>query len=372
MTAVESSPFVFSGPAPPDDVVGRDDVIAALANRALAGRFTLLTAPRRYGKTSLVRRLQRDAHRRKELVVVVVDLLGIATTGDLAGRMAQAWTRLPAGPVEKAVRRVSRYLPQLTAAAGPVSATVHLRSAGAEADGRTLEAVLDVPYRVAEQLDRRVLVVLDEFQAVADVPRADAVIRSQIQHQTDRVAYLFCGSEQSTLHLLFDDRAAPLYGQAEPFTLRPLPPEAAGRFIDRRFAATGRGVDGVAMGELLLVAGGHPQRTMLLAHHLWEQTPPGTTADVEALEAAVGLALDRTTDEFHGVLSSLSATQRKVVRLAAWHEPWFGRAAARLKLPKSSAQSAVPALRDAGIIDADGRLVDPLLSEWIRRRDPRP
>ncbi len=39
-----------------------------------------------------------------------------------------------------------------------------------------------MPRAVAERLDRRVLVVLDEFQAIAEVERADAIIRSQIQH----------------------------------------------------------------------------------------------------------------------------------------------------------------------------------------------
>lgn len=371
MVVVESSPFVFAGPAPPDDVVGRDEVIAALTNRALAGRFTLLTAPRRYGKTSLVRRLQRDAHRGKALVVVVVDLLGIATVADLSGRMAQAWTRLPAGPVEKAVAKVGRYVPELRVGAGPVGATAQLRPDPSAAN-RTLEAVLDVPYRVAEKLERRVLVVLDEFQAVADVPGADATIRSQVQHQTDRVAYLFCGSEQSTLQLLFHDRAAPLYGQAEPFTLFPLPPDAAGPFIDRRFQRTDRRLTDSAMRLLLEASAGHPQRTMLLAHHVWEQTPAGAVAGVDEVEAALVIALERGTDEFHGVLAGLSTPQRKALRLAAWGEPFFGAAAARLQLPKGSAQSALASLRDAGLVDDDGRLVDPFLAEWLRRRDARP
>ena len=369
---VETSPFVFSGPAPPDDVVGRSEVIAALTNRALAGRFTLLTAPRRYGKTSLVRRLQRDAHRGKALVVVIVDLLGIATTSDLAGRMAQAWTRLPAGAVERAVTKVARYVPELRAGAGGVSASVQLRPVDPSTANRTLEAILDVPLQVARRMDRRVLVVLDEFQAVADVPGADATIRSQIQHQTDHVAYLFCGSEQSTLEVLFSLRSAPLYGQAEPFTLRPLAPDVAGRFVDGRFHRTGRTISADVLAALLSVSAGHPQRTMLLAHHLWEATAAGTEAGLDEFEAALGVALQRGTDEFHAVLASLNAAQRRAIRLAAWGEPFFGAAAGRMSLNKGSGQAAVKGLREAGLLFEDGGLVDPLLAEWIRRRDPRP
>ncbi len=36
-----------------------------------------------------------------------------------------------------------------------------------------------------------------------------------------------------------------------------------------------------ALAPLLDVAGGHPQRTMLLAHFLWEETPARAEADEE-------------------------------------------------------------------------------------------
>ena len=52
MIQIETSPFVFDGPAPPGDVVGRAVEVAALTDRAMNGRFVLLYAPRRYGKTA--------------------------------------------------------------------------------------------------------------------------------------------------------------------------------------------------------------------------------------------------------------------------------------------------------------------------------
>lgn len=87
---IEASPFIFDGPLPPTEVVGRDVELAALADRAARGRFTLLYAPRRYGKTSLIRRLQADAGDR-DLVVVIVDLEGCQTVDDLGRRIADAY-----------------------------------------------------------------------------------------------------------------------------------------------------------------------------------------------------------------------------------------------------------------------------------------
>ncbi|MGH7417021.1 MAG: hypothetical protein ACREKB_04505, partial [Candidatus Rokuibacteriota bacterium] len=276
---------MFEGPAPPSDVIGRDDIIAALWSRATGGRFVLLLAPRRFGKTSVVHRLRRDAQETKALAVVLVDLLGVQTVGDVVARFRAAWSDLSAGPLQKAADKALRYLPEITAGAGPVSVTARAPR-DPESATRSLEEWLRIPDRVAERLGRRVLVVLDEFQAVAAVPPVDAVIRSVIQHQRERVSYLFAGSEQSLLDALFSQRAAPLYGQAERITLPGLAAEPLGEFIDTKFAATARAVDVGAMSGLLGLAGGHPQRAMLLAHHLWEATPEGTTADHDTLVAA--------------------------------------------------------------------------------------
>ncbi|MGH9000351.1 MAG: hypothetical protein ACRDY7_13290, partial [Acidimicrobiia bacterium] len=316
------SPFVFEGPAPPSDVIGRDEIIAALWSRAVGGRFVLLLAPRRFGKTSVVHRLRRDAEDTKELAVVLVDLLGVQTIADVVARFRPAWSDLADGPLQKAADKVLRYLPELTAGVGPVSVMARAPR-DQDAATRSLEEWLRVPDRVAERLGRRVLVVLDEFQAVAAVPPVDAVIRSVIQHQRERVSYLFAGSEQSLLDSLFSRRAAPLYGQAERITLPGLDADPLGRFIDAKFAATGRAVDGPALAALLDLAAGHPQRAMLLAHHLWEHTAEGTSADPATLADAVDTALAYGEPEFTATMALLSDAQRKTLRLAAWGQPLY-------------------------------------------------
>src|SRR5687767_4426279 len=104
--------------------------------------------------------------------VVIVDLLGVQTLDDVAVRLANAWTRLPAGPLARAAAKVLPYVAGIDVAAGAVS--LRLRPPGAS-DAQTLDAVLDIPRAVAERTERRVIVVLDEFQAIAAVDRADAV-----------------------------------------------------------------------------------------------------------------------------------------------------------------------------------------------------
>jgi hypothetical protein len=369
---IESSPFAIAGPAAADDLIGRQNLLSALMDRAARGRFVLLTAPRRYGKTTLVRRLARDAAQGKDLAVVIVDLLGVQTLDDIALRMAQAWTRLPSGPIAKAVARVLPFVSGISVAGGVVGLTLQGRASAAPG---TLESVLDIPRAVAERTGRRILVVLDEFQAIAGIDRADAIIRSQIQHQTEVVSYLFAGSDQSVTEMLFTDRTRPLYGQAERITLPPFDPDALASYVEDRFAGTDRSITSAALAAYLEVVAGHPQRSMLVADAAWATVQAEGTVDLPELARGIDDAISRCADEFTVVLGLLTDAQARVARLVAWNQPLTGAAAARLSLSQGAARAAAKTLSDRGILalrDKHRAHVDPLFAEWLRRLGPMP
>ncbi|MGI8984322.1 MAG: hypothetical protein ACR2HM_07290 [Acidimicrobiales bacterium] len=213
--------------------------------------------------------------------------------------------------------------------------------------------------------------VLDTFQAIADVAHADAVLRSQIQHHRDRVSYLFSGSEQGILRGLFSERAAPLFGQAERFELGPLPQSVATDYVADQFDATGRSA-GTALGALVHAAAGHPQRLNLLAHHLWNLTPDGGQAGEDIWREAYAATLAYARPELLAVWNGIGGNHRRSLRLSAWGEPQFGAAARRLGLSGGSATAARDVLEQRSVIDTQGAIVDPLLASWIRQEHPSP
>lgn len=366
-----TSPFIFDGPLPPEDVIGREDELATIRDRAAHGRFVLLHAPRRYGKTSLVNLLAHRARADRDLSVVTVDLEGVLTIDDIARRFEHAYRSLPRTGFGRALRTA---LSALSVAGVMVSrGGISLTPRSATEAAPLLERLLALPYEAAGKMGTRVLVVLDEFQAMAPVANADAVLRSQIQHQRDRVSYLFSGSEQSLLQAIFADRARPLYGQAEQVALGPLPATVAAEMVASKFAETGRD-PGVALTSLVVTADGHPQRLGFLADALWQVTAEGEAADGSTWVAALGGALRRANAEFLAVEAGLPMTQRKVALLLALSEPPTGAAAARMGLSKGSARGALQALVGRGHAhDRDGTvvLVDPLYAAWLRNRfDP--
>lgn len=367
----ETSPFVFDKPVPPEDLIGRDDVLATIHDRAAHGRFMLLAAPRRFGKTSVVHRLVADGTVTGDLHVVPVDLLGVQSVADVTRRFARALRDLPLhGALHGALAALVRHAPDLAATIGWGAVTISARQSAVPPPEATLEALLDLPAKAAERLQATVLVVLDEFQDIDQVAGADTTIRAVIQHQK-HVSYLFSGSEPSIMEAIFADRRRALYSQAERIALGPLPDPDLGAFIEDRFAATRRRIDPDTIAAYLGFVVGHPQRAMFVAHHLWTQTPTRRAADRDRLAAAIDAALATYTYEGAQELRTLTGPQVKVCRLVAHGEPVHGAAARRLELAKSTASQSLGALRKATTIAGDPpHLIDPLFAEWLRRELP--
>ena len=105
--APEPNPFIYSHPLAPDDIIDRDAETKALLGYAVGGHYVRLYAPRKFGKTSLLRRALRDGERQEGLLPVLVDLYGVLSVSDVAIRFERAYARTLKGPLR---RRVEEFL----------------------------------------------------------------------------------------------------------------------------------------------------------------------------------------------------------------------------------------------------------------------
>ena len=365
------NPFRYSEPVPADELIDRDGEAALLVERASQGNNSRLVAPRRFGKTSLLRRALHDADR-EGWAAVYVDFFGVLTLTDIAQRIERAYAEQLSGRLASWFSGVRRMLrPTVRAGGGPVPGAVEV-TVDAQAEPPLLER-LALPRRLHERHGQRTLVVFDEFQDVlATQDRADAIIRSEIQHHGDAASYVFPGSHLGMMRELFGDRRRAFYGQAGPIELPPLPADEVAEYIAERFQRTGRSV-GWALDPLLAASNGHPQRTMLLAHALWERTPPGEAANEETWVAAEDAVARETRDELRAIWTSLKPSQRRILAAIAENTQRLYASDRRHGGSRGGAvRSAVIALADRGEIVRDERaatgyrVTDPLLARWVR------
>ena len=121
---------------------------------------------------------------------------------------------------------------------------------------------------------------------------------------------------------------------------------------------------------------GHPQRTMLLAWHLWELTPAGNTATLELAQQALADALTDRGPELESISQALSTVEQRVaVAVAHGLAPSGSRAQRATGIRnRSAAGQAANTLLERGQFtrQADGgvRLVDPLLASYLRTKHP--
>lgn len=367
------NPFIYDDPVPPDELIDRRDEVDGLVKLAEGGHNTRLQAPRRYGKTSVLRKVLAEADR-IGLRTVYVDFLLAATADEVSRRIEEAYRQSLTGSVAQLLARVTRaWRPRAKLAPGGVGGEIEYSPE--IAGTQRLADLLDLPREVFAKTNSRTLIVFDEFQ---DFLRAqgdlDGLLRTKIQTHRGCASYIFSGSEQALLEEWFSDRRRSLFDQARPLYLPPLGDEELAAYIAGWFARTNRDA-GEGLEPLLDVARGHPQRAMLLAHHLWEQTPAGGQATLDTFEHALG-AVDRETKErFEYTWQRFSTKpnqRRALLAIAQSPETLYNERTLRaFNLSKSQAQAGEKGLTAAGEVHrVDGRpqLIDPLLQRWLRLR----
>jgi hypothetical protein len=366
------NPFIYDKPLSPDQLIDRREEASRLLALAEGGHNSRLSAPRRYGKTTLLRTVIADAEK-AGLIAVYVDFSGVLTLADVAITIEEAYRLSLKGAVRRFVDDVLRTL-RPGAAVGPPAARLEIQLQADDDLLRRLHRLLDLPARVHERQGQRVLVVFDEFQEALSAGHGmDGVIRGRIQHHGDAASYIFAGSHPGLMAELFDSRERPLFGQARAVQLGPLPDPELGDFIGRAFAGSQREV-GAILEPLLDLVRGHPQRAMLVAHHLWEQVPKGGEAEEESWARALTSVFRELQEAFEYAWGNLPEGQRRVLgAVASSQASLYQRdTLKRFQLTKSSARSAATALRKRGDLEATEphglHLVDPLFEAWIRER----
>ncbi len=386
--------FPFETPIASDALIDRQDELHQLHLAATDGAHVRLAGPRRYGKTSLLLAHEQNLSQ-TGWHTVHVDFYGVTSLEEVCSRIATAYSRLKNNRIRSHLSALSSRL-GLSLSTSGVGITLGPRQHQPSHDAilTATAELLDLPLRLHEKDGAQTLVVFDEFQDLLSAGSTlDGLLRSHVQYHGGAATYIYAGSQPSLMRRLFTDRERPLYGQAEPLDLNPLPLDDVLMELTDRFAELGHD-PGEALAPLVTAAAGHPQRTMLMAHLLHrelEMRGSGRTtldADPDAdglalADAIFGLALGQTTEAHQGIWDSLSAGKKAVLAaLADGMRPTGSRATERAGLTRAALQSALRELGREGQhvsrvvtgpeTSSNWRFIDPLFARWVSLRGDVP
>lgn len=353
---MSGSPFPFHGPLRPDQVRGRDDLIDDLVERVTDRRPTVLVAPRRFGKTSVLGRVA--ALLSETTTVVHLDLYELRSWADFAARIDAALSTTR-GAARQAMDRLAA---SLQIDLGVVRAELGRRQPPpADALAANLVDIL-----VDYAKNSPTLLILDEFSSIGQVDGAAGMLRTKLQHHYQDIGLLFAGSRPSTMRLLFSAPEQPFYAQADLIDVPPLSGAALVDIVDAGFDEAPAGL----AAAIHRVTNGHPHRSMQLADAAWTllRDRAGAVDPGNVWADALAAVQQSTAAEHETRFADLSPSAQAVLRLSSTGEPLFGRAAEQLNLSASSAAGSRRSLEDVGLLHPDGSVVDPLFGDWIRRR----
>ena len=373
------NPFVYGEVIPASAFVDREDELDRLTNDLLAGQKVFLISPRRYGKSSLVRQALSAAVRRRAVAVDVTVssyssyvgfLEGYARALLVAGARPdslRAWIRDLLGPLRPEVRIDPGSRPSISF---PTVRTARDAS-------RLAEAIFALPARIAELRRKRLVVALDEFQAINGFDGHDVehALRAAIQHQR-QVGYVFSGSEPSLMERMLA-RSRPFYKAGPVMRLQKIPADRFASFVKERFTRTGFKPDAGLGAAIVELAGNLPYDVQRLAHEVWDdgRAAGRRMVGVEDLHATLRRLLNEHDAIFEAAWQRLTLPQRAALRavvLEDGRELLSGdvRARHRLSGPSSVQTSLAALVRDDFVAREHARyvVVDSLLREWVARR----
>ena len=377
------NPFVYGEVVPASAFVDRHAELKRLGEDLLAGQKVFLISPRRYGKSSLIRRALAGVERAGCLTVEV-------TVSSYSSYLAflEGYARA----VLSAETRVSRALAWIREAIGATRPEVRLEadSSGASAVAvafpavrsardvaRLAPEVFALPARLAEARSRRVVVALDEFQAIGGFNggSVEEALRAAVQHQR-QVGYVFAGSEPTLMEAMQGPRR-PFYKAGPVMRLEKIPSDLFAAFIEQRLQKTGLKAEPGLGQAIVELAGELPYDVQRLAHEVWDDARAAGSKKVglETLHATLHRLLAEHEVFFEATWQRLTLAQRGVLRALVLED---GRgllsadARQRHRLGgASSVQAALGALLKQDVVTRDHdryAVVDSLMREWIARR----
>jgi AAA+ ATPase superfamily predicted ATPase len=376
--------FPTDQPIPASQMIGRDVDVREIATAIQNATNVIVAGPRRTGKTSVCDAALVQAQS-SGFYVLAVDLFRIADASELAEAIATGVlkNRPPAHKVIVKARQFGRQALSAAQGALALKLTSELGEAveialtpglATEDPRRALTQALELPQRVALADDKRVVVLFDEFQEVANErhpygnpDQLTKQMRAIFQRST-QVSYLFAGSIEHIMRDLFapQDRAFSGFGSFH--HLREITPEDWTEGLRERFEADNCVIDDDALAHLIELGELHPRVTMLIA-----QKAHFLSVLLESREITRELVTQAYDSAYHGdaalldqMIERIRGAHKHALRIArriASHQTLTG------GMHAGEADRAIKKLLQAGMIErvarGDYRIFNPLLRRHL-------
>ena len=367
--------FVFGKTVSGDAFTDREEETKKLVSNFKYGVNTFIVSPRRWGKTSLVKRAKSIAES-PQLRVVYVDVQRCRSREEFCERFASAVLVQTASKMEEwldnAKSFLSRFSFAVNTSADPASElSLKLQLSPKE---QSMEDLLQLPERIACKKGIRVVVCIDEFQQIGlynDSAMFQTELRSVWQHH-ELTSYCLFGSKKHMMESLFDDTSKPFYKFGDIIYLQRIPTEYWVKYITGKFSIEGKTITAEQAATIVNLVDGNSSYVQQLSWYVFQRT--SNKVEEAIIKDAFQELVDQCSDVFETKTDALTAYQMNFLRALAGgiHTNLSSIPVIQQYNLGSSSNVAIikKSLIDKNLITIEGKeiyLSDPIMGAWLRQ-----
>ncbi len=373
------TPFPYHQYVTGKNFVGRRSDVTLLGNLLSQGEHVSLWEPPKTGKTSLIQQtLFTMRMAGTAFTVGQFSALNIRTAEAFLLRLGSTVLRMVATTPQEYSALVQRYLDgtHFVFDAQAFSEKNEVLSLGWEMDQADVSALLNLPFRLAQDRGDRLILIVDEFQCLDLLEDPSALLRpldASLRENKDnrRFSYIFCGSGVNAMRRIF--RGSQLFNRmVERVKLSPVDEREMADHVHKGFLAAGKVIEK----ELLQGA------CRLFKGHLWYINHLASICDSmtrgyimePVLVDALGCLIAVHEPRFNEIVSGLTTHQINLLRATVDGVVRFSSADIIRKYGLNSSAN-VKRVKDAlmkkEVLSFDENdnpsIIDPLFEYWVRK-----
>jgi uncharacterized protein len=368
------APFLFGKTVSEDAFTNRLADMKRLTNNLQHGINTILISPRRWGKSSLVKKVTEQISNRNTRVIML-DLMSIRNEEEFYKVLAKETIKASSGKLTEWIETGKLFLKHITPKIS--LGTDPLHDFDISFEWKELEKnyaeVLNLPQKIAKKKKLHFIICIDEFQNCESFRESKLFqkrLRTEWQHQHD-VTYCLYGSRQHMMTELFEKQSNPFYKFGDVMYLPKILRTDWIDFIRQQFRATKKNIPEDLANLIAAMVQDHSYYVQQLSYLVWVATPKTVTKEIilsaiDDLLAQNSILYNRDTEnltnaQFNFLKAIAEGVHTGLSSKEVLHKYQLGTSANVLKIKKGLIQKEL-------IDDSHGiYFLDPVYELWFRQ-----
>lgn len=372
----DNAPFMYGKIASGSDFTNREKETTQLLQNFHVGINTILISPRRWGKSSLVKKVtEHPRNKNKNIRYCFIDLFNIRTEQEFYEAYVKELIKVTSTKwedrVEQAKKLFKKIIPQFTIGLNPdneFSVGIDIKEIK-----KAPEEILNLAETICKAKKIKLVVCIDEFQNISffDDPLGfQKKLRAHWQHHK-QTSYCLYGSKRHLLMELFSSPSMPFYKFGDVIFLEKIKENYWVSFIKKRFRETGKNIEPHQAAKIAQLMENHPYFVQQLAQQVWLVSKK-TCTDKDILRALENL-WSHNAILFQRETDSLTNSQLNFLKAMCHNVKQFSSAETIVTYKLGTSANVIrikEALESKEIIDLMGptiEFMDPLFKTWLTK-----